>query len=168
MACAHSTSPITRRRCAWFVPQLLVDPDGWQARLETAGPQVITGMRGCGKTMLLRSLQFHARASLAAQHLTETGEDAAEQLARDGYVGLYVSCTRLLDRLGSPTAELHEPYARLFLVYAREALRALRHLRRDPPRHAVGDAGCAPDDRKCGRVARARRGPGRGRVGTDA
>jgi hypothetical protein len=114
---------------AWFVPQLLVDPGGWQAQLEVAGPQVITGMRGCGKTMLLRSLQFHARGSLATQRQTETGRSAAETLADDGYVGLYVSCTRLLDRLGSPSAELHEPYARLFLVYAREALRALRHLR---------------------------------------
>lgn len=114
---------------AWFVPQLLVDPGGWLGRLEVAGPQVITGMRGCGKTMLLRSLQFHSRASLAAQDEQKTGKAAEQLLADDGYVGLYVSCTRLLDRLGSSTAELHEPYARLFLAYAREALRALRHLR---------------------------------------
>jgi hypothetical protein len=114
---------------AWFVPQLLVDPGGWQAQIESAGPQIITGMRGCGKTMLLRSLQFHARASLALQHRRDEGVDVAEQLLSDGYVGLYVSCTRLLDRLGNPTEQLHQPYARLFLVYAREALRALRHLR---------------------------------------
>jgi len=117
---------------AWLVPQLLVDPDGWQARVETAGPQVITGMRGCGKTMLLRSLQFHARAGLAVHREHEDRISAVQRLTDDGYVGLYVSCTRLLDRLGSPTAELHEPYARLFLVYAREALRALRHLREIP------------------------------------
>ncbi len=117
---------------AWFVPQLLVDPGGWQAQLEAAGPQVITGMRGCGKTILLRSLQLHARASLATQSAGESGKSASEILAADGYVGLYVSCTRLLDRLGSPSAELHEPYARLFLVYAREAVRALRHLREIP------------------------------------
>lgn len=116
---------------AWFVPQLLVDPGGWQAQLEAAGPQVITGMRGCGKTILLRSLQFHARASLAAQREGESGK-SPEILAADGYVGFYVSCTRLLDRLGSPSAELHEPYARLFLVYARETVRALRHLREIP------------------------------------
>jgi ABC1 atypical kinase-like domain len=114
---------------AWFVPRLLVDPGGWQAQLEVAGPLVITGMRGCGKTILLRSLQFHSRGSRAVQLEAEEAESAAEILAADGYVGLYVSCTRLLDRLGSPSAELHEPYARLFLVYAREALRALRHLR---------------------------------------
>lgn len=117
---------------AWFVPQLLVDPGGWQAQLEAAGPQVITGMRGCGKTILLRSLQLHARASLATQREGENGTSASGILAADGYVGLYVSCTRLLDRLGSPSAELHEPYARLFLVYAREAVRALRHLREIP------------------------------------
>ncbi len=114
---------------AWFVPQLLVDPGGWQTQIEVAGPQLITGMRGCGKTMLLRSLQLHARGSLATQREADTGKSATETLAEDGYVGLYLSCTRLLDRLGSPSAELHEPYARLFLVYAREALRALRHLR---------------------------------------
>jgi hypothetical protein len=114
---------------AWFVPQLLVDPGGWQAQLEAAGPQVITGMRGCGKTILLRSLQFHARASLATQEGEGGEKSASEVLAADGYVGLYVSCTRLLDRLGGTSAELHEPYARLFLVYAREAVRALRHLR---------------------------------------
>jgi hypothetical protein len=113
---------------SWFVPQLFIDPGGWQLELEAAGPQVITGMRGCGKTMLLRSLQFHSRASLAV-HEQQNGADPARTLEEDGYVGLYVSCTRLLDRLGSPSAELHEPYARLFLVYAREALRALRHLR---------------------------------------
>lgn len=114
---------------AWFVPRLLIDPGGWQIQLQVAGPQVITGMRGCGKTMLLRSLQFHARASLAAQQQTETGTAALESVADDGYIGLYVSCTRLLDRLGSPAAQLHEPYARLFIAYARESLRALRHLR---------------------------------------
>lgn len=128
---------------AWFVPQLLVDPAGWQKRLEVAGPQVITGMRGCGKTILLRSLQFHARGSLAVQREAQTGKSAAETLAEDGYVGLYVSCTRLLDRLGSPSAELHEPYARLFLVYAREALRALRHMREIRADHPLVTPGAA-------------------------
>src|SRR5258708_14176495 len=49
---------------SWFVPYLLVDPDQkWLTAISTQGPQVITGMRGCGKTMLLRALQFHARAT---------------------------------------------------------------------------------------------------------
>lgn len=114
---------------AWFVPQLLIDPGGWQDQIAAAGPILMTGMRGCGKTMLLRSLQFHARATVAANEARVTKKPASELLARDGYIGLYVSCTRLLDRLGAPTPDLHEPYARLFVAYAREALRALRHLR---------------------------------------
>jgi len=112
----------------WFVPRLLVDPDGeWQRRIGAAGPLVVTGMRGCGKTMLLRSLQFHARAS--GEEGEPTSADVLDRLRQDGYVGLYVSCNRLLDGLGKPkNEELHEPYTRLFLCYAREALQAIRHL----------------------------------------
>jgi hypothetical protein len=113
----------------WFVPQLLVDPEGeWLPAVSTPEPQIITGMRGCGKTMLLRALQFHARAH-AAQQSGSASNDVVQQLRDDRYVGLYVSCNRLLDGLGDPSGELHEPYARLFLAYAREALRAVRHLR---------------------------------------
>lgn len=112
----------------WFVNKLLVDPDGqWQSRIRVRGPQVITGMRGCGKTMLLRALQIHARAFRHQSEGTDGG--FAERIRGDGYVGLYVSCTRLLDNLGDPTEELSEPYARLFAAYAREASRALSHLR---------------------------------------
>ncbi|HEX8495327.1 MAG TPA: hypothetical protein VF658_21120 [Pyrinomonadaceae bacterium] len=110
----------------WFVPMLLVDPDGhWQAAVSTKGPQVIVGMRGCGKTMLLRSLQFHARAT------AEEGENEEAVLARirnDGYMGLYVSCTKLLDTQDNTSSELHDPYARLLVAYGLEALRAMRHL----------------------------------------
>lgn len=114
----------------WFVPQLLVDPDGeWLAAVSTPEPRVITGMRGCGKTMLLRSLQFHARAHAAQLEHPGATERQVAALGADGYVGLYVSCNRLLDALEDPRAGLHEPYARLFLAYAREALRAARHLR---------------------------------------
>ncbi len=110
----------------WFVPNLLVDPDGlWVARISTPGPQIISGMRGCGKTMLLRALQFHARAAARA------GEKSADVLARveaDHYIGLYVSCTKLLDRLGKRSTKIQKPYERLFVAYAIEALRAVRHL----------------------------------------
>lgn len=115
----------------WFVPKLLVDPGGrWREEISVQGPLVITGMRGCGKTMLLRSLIFHARA---AAHRGERRTDELPQvLADDGYVGLYVSCNRLLDPLGS-TGELRAPDARLFVAYVREALRAIRHLREINP-----------------------------------
>lgn len=111
----------------WFVPYLLVDPDErWLAAISVRGPQVITGMRGSGKTMLLRALQFHARATYYAAQNSVRGNKG---LANDGYIGLYASCTRLLDNLAKPTARFHEPFARLFVHYAVEALRAMRHLR---------------------------------------
>lgn len=113
---------------SWFIPKLLVDPNGaWQRRVEAPGPLVITGMRGCGKTMLLRALQFHARAVVAGEENVES-RGALEALRRDGYVGLYASCNRLLDKLGHPDPEIHEPISRLFLYYALQALQAIRHL----------------------------------------
>lgn len=131
----------------WFVPRLLVDPEGeWQRRIESSGPLVVTGMRGCGKTMLLRSLQFHARASSAGEDGDATASPTAvvERLRADGYVGLYVSCNRLLDGLGKPDGPLHEPHTRLFLSYAREALQAIRHLTEVAGRDAVSPVSPQP------------------------
>ena len=111
----------------WFVPKLLVDPDGdWLNEITVQGPQVISGMRGCGKTLLLRSVMFHARA--AYHNDSADGRPIGDRLKTDHYIGLYVSCNRLLDPLGK-TGPLHQPEARLFVAYVREALRALRHLR---------------------------------------
>jgi hypothetical protein len=112
---------------AWYVPHLLVDPDGaWVARISTPGPQIITGMRGCGKTMLLRALQFHARAT---QLDSESVEEVTKRLRDDRFMGLYASSTRLLDRMGEPLERSPDPYPRLYVAYAIEALRAVRHLR---------------------------------------
>ena len=112
---------------AWHVPQLLVDPDGqWLSAMCAPGPQVITGMRGCGKTMLLRALQFHARA---AQRGKETSAEILDRLRADRYVGLFVSAQRLLDQLGGKTATVGDPFARLFVAYGLEAVRAVHHLR---------------------------------------
>lgn len=111
----------------WFVPRLLVDPDGdWLNAISIQGPQIISGMRGCGKTLLLRSLMFHARA--AAHNDEDDLQPIGDRLKSDHYVGLYVSCNRLLDPLGK-AGPLHLPEARLFVAYVREALRAIRHLR---------------------------------------
>jgi serine/threonine protein kinase len=108
----------------WFVPLLLVDPDKqWQSAVSTKGPQLIVGMRGCGKTMLLRSLQFHARAS---KENGESNDEIIQRLKSDGYLGLYVSCMRILETHG--TSEINKPYARLLIGYALEANRAVRHL----------------------------------------
>lgn len=111
----------------WYVPKLLVDPDeNWFEEIRVQGPQVISGMRGCGKTMLLRSLTFHARA---AAHQDKGGaQPIGHRLATDRFVGLYVSCNRLLDLLGRANPP-HLPEARLFVAFTREALRAVRHLR---------------------------------------
>ena len=119
---------------SWYLPRLLVDPNGkWIDRLAEPGPQLITGMRGCGKTMLLRSLEIHARAARAQQLLPE--RLVSDVLAEDNWVGLYESANRLLDQLGEDDASevpradlLHEANARLLVAYAREALQALRHL----------------------------------------
>ena len=115
----------------WFVPYLIVDPnERWLNKVSTPGPQVITGMRGCGKTMLLRALQFHARAT---QPEGEGGALAIPRLRDDGYVGIYASSTRLLDSPGRQTQPLVAPYIRLFVQYAIEAIRAIRHLRELQP-----------------------------------
>lgn len=126
---AHTLHP-------WFVSKLLEDPGGqWLEEISIQGPQVISGMRGCGKTMLLRSLMFHARA---AEHQDSGGQDSGntlsvrDRLAADHFVGLYVSCNQLLDPLGRAGPH-HLPEARLFVSFVLEALRALRHLRELDP-----------------------------------
>lgn len=117
----------------WWVSQLLVDPKGtWYKEVAQPGPVLVQGMRGCGKTMLLRALQFQARVSYyynAAQHGPDRGRNVIDGLAADGYVGLYLSCNRLLDNSADPGSPVHEPNARLFVAYAREGLRAIRRLR---------------------------------------
>ena len=85
----------------WFVPRLLVDPDGqWLDAMSKPGPQLVTGIRGCGKTMLLRALQFHAR--VWAHGFKSDGNQVAKEkilskLEQEAFVGLYVSCDRLLE-----------------------------------------------------------------------
>ena len=128
---------------AWHVPQLLVDPDGaWLARISAPGPLVVTGMRGCGKTLLLRALQFHARA---ARQSRETDVDVLARLEKDNYVGLFVSAQRLLNVENLGTTITSDLFARLYVAYALEAARALAHLHDlDPSRISRdGHAGVA-------------------------
>jgi serine/threonine protein kinase len=114
----------------WFVPSLLVDDDDrWISEISNRGPQVITGMRGCGKTMLIRALQFHARAIPRDSEERKDSSKIIQRLQKEEFVGLYVSCTRLLDKLGDQQLPLHEPFARLFVAFVLEAINALRHLR---------------------------------------
>lgn len=114
----------------WFVPSLIVDDDDkWITEISNRGPQVITGMRGCGKTLMLRALQLHARAMPRNSDERSQNNLIIERLRIEGYLGLYVSCTRLLDKLGDQDQPLHEPFTRLFIAYALEAINAIRHLR---------------------------------------
>jgi hypothetical protein len=111
---------------SWDVPRLLVDPKGrWLTEVTKPGPQIITGMRGCGKTMLLRALDIHARASISEG---ETTSDAISRIKNDGFIGLFVSAQRLLD-LRQPTAKLEHRLTRLFVYYSLQACRALLHIR---------------------------------------
>jgi len=120
----------------WHVPALLIDPAGtWLSQISTPGPQIITGMRGCGKTMLLRALQFHARASQVRRDSTEA---VIERISGDGYVGLFVSAQRLLDRTDEKGEATLDPFGRLVLAYALEAVRSVMHLR-DMEAAAVDD-----------------------------
>lgn len=99
---------------AWHVPQLLVDPDGaWLARISAPGPLVMTGMRGCGKTLLLRAVQFHARA---ARHADESDAEVMTRLAKDNYVGLFVSAQRLLNVGQSTESQTRDLFPRLFVA----------------------------------------------------
>jgi hypothetical protein len=112
---------------AWYVPQLLVDPErAWLRRVSAPGPLVMTGMRGCGKTMLLHSLQFHARAAVLPR---EEDADALRRVADDRYVGLFVSAQRLIPvdpKADRPSTE--QLFARLLVAYAAQGARAMAHL----------------------------------------
>ncbi|MDT3706308.1 MAG: hypothetical protein ROZ09_05735 [Thiobacillus sp.] len=108
------------------VPSLLVDPQNrWLEEVSKPGPQIITGMRGCGKTMLLRALDFHAQAS---HRVGETDESVLERIEQSQVVGLFVSAQRLLDLRHSVT-RLEQRLTRLYVHYALQAARALLHLR---------------------------------------
>lgn len=109
----------------WFVPYLLVDPDKqWLSAISMKGPQIITGMRGCGKTMLLKALEFHARAIM---HKNGRNADIIGRLQDDGYVGIYVSSTKILEI--EVKGKVHSPFEKIYVTFALEALRALKHLR---------------------------------------
>jgi serine/threonine protein kinase len=103
-----------------LAPELLHDPEGnWARRLMGPGPQLVAGMRGCGKTILLRSLEWSAHAR---QRNGET-DDAYRTRAAEAPLGLFVSCASLLRKARASTVDA--PLHRLFLAFAREALRAL-------------------------------------------
>lgn len=103
-----------------FARLLIHDPEGtWTRQLTSSGPQLLVGMRGCGKTMLLRSLEWTAHA---VEERGETRKEVADRLSHLAYIGLFASCAYLLraprERVGPGATQ------RLYLAYAREAIRA--------------------------------------------
>jgi serine/threonine protein kinase len=107
-----------------FAPELLYDPSGrWAGRLQGPGPQLLFGMRGCGKTMLLRSLEWPARlrARKTSGPAYETRQEVAQRVSGETFLGVFVSCSALLR---GPRPELIDrPVLRTFLAFAREIVR---------------------------------------------
>lgn len=118
----------------WYIPNLIVDKNGnWLNRISIRGPQVITGMRGCGKTMLLRALEFHARIKHQTESEKKDSNLIVNRLKEESYLGLYVSCVKLLEfdshvKKGK-NLEIFEPYSKLFIAYAIQSIYAIRHLK---------------------------------------
>lgn len=108
-----------------YVPNLLVLPpqSTWSDEVRTPGPQVISGVRGCGKTMLLKSLDFHARAF---RDHKDSSDEVISRLIKDRFVGLFLACAKLLDQSNRNPGNLH---VRLLVGYALAALRISQHLR---------------------------------------
>ena len=123
---------------SWHVPELWFDPENnWLTRTTVRGPQVVTGMRGCGKTMLLRALHFHARAV----SLGDGVPNALGAFGGDSFLGVYASCQKLLnpqDHTATGTGEVNLPFERLYIAYLRDALQVLRHLRSLDPHALLG------------------------------
>lgn len=125
---AQSLSP-------WYVSSLFVDKDNaWTKSISINGPQVITGMRGCGKTMLLRALEFHARLMPQETEEEISNNKILERIISpsERYIGLYISCVKLLDFNaldGNEYKEIFEPYSKLLIGYAIQAIHAIRHLK---------------------------------------
>jgi hypothetical protein len=111
----------------WHVPSLLVDPTGaWALEVTKPGPQIITGMRGCGKTLLLKSLDFHARA---VPREAESNASIVTRLKSDGYMGLFTSAQRLLDLKEQSLLTIEHRLTKLLVYYGLQAVRAAIHLR---------------------------------------
>jgi hypothetical protein len=100
--------------------RLLVDKDNsWERAISDPAPLVVTGMRGCGKTHLLKSLSWAARLEPRTSDQSETMEKMGERLHSESFVGLYQTCDILRNAPESPKNKL------LLLGYSYEALRLL-------------------------------------------
>lgn len=102
-----------------FVPGLLVDPnEAWSRKLIAKGPTIMTGMRGCGKTMLLKSAHFHSRALKKGFDAPQDEKTATIQ--DDGFIGLFAASSRILSSFSNP-------FEKLFLCYVKDWITILQH-----------------------------------------
>lgn len=100
--------------------KLLVDEDGSMERgISDPSPLVLTGMRGCGKTHLLKSVSWAARLQPRDKAEAQSVDQLVERLAGEPFVGLYQTCDILRSAPTSPRNKL------LLLGYSYEALRLL-------------------------------------------
>ncbi|MFL8578249.1 hypothetical protein Q3318_18690 [Clostridioides difficile] len=114
------------------VPALLVDPENiWMKKISIAGPQLITGMRGCGKTMLLNSIDIHARL---AKHNDDKPMEG--DFKTDDYIGISTSCKYLV---GCGDGNERMLIGKLIWLYAIETLKAARHLQEIDERIVTSD-----------------------------
>jgi hypothetical protein len=97
---------------------LFQGPDRWRDSLLEPGTKLLTGMRGCGKTMLLRSFHWQARIF---QYDDESKENVLERIKNDTFLALFVSCATLL-RGPRPTHTPELVMHRLFLAFALEVI----------------------------------------------
>lgn len=116
-----------------YIPFLLVDPDNeWINDISISGPQIITGMRGCGKTTLLGALDFHSRAMWD----TKSKKEQAFRLNADQYIGISASCSNLIDNRGKRSTD---NFAKLIWLYVHELISIIRHLKSIDENLIIGD-----------------------------
>lgn len=107
----------------YYAPDLFYDPDEkWSKSLIKPGPILLTGMRGCGKTILLKSLHFFARAQRREE---ENDSKRDSRLRNERHLGLFVSGSTLL--ADPKSKELHLPNHKLILAYSIDLINCLRY-----------------------------------------
>jgi len=108
---------------SYYSSHLFFDPDDkWTKNLIKPGPILLTGMRGCGKTILLKSLHFLARAH---KEPNEPIAQIMERLEKERHVGLFVSASTLLT--DPKSKELHLPNHKLLLAFSGDLIKIIRY-----------------------------------------
>lgn len=75
------------------IPILFRDSLDWQSKIQTSEPILVTGPRGCGKTMLLRYLSVNSQARLKDDEKTQ--DDISNRLEKSDHIGFLVSVSQL-------------------------------------------------------------------------